>query len=147
MLIEVKTKVAWIIDAKVKKKQETFIVDKEVFAEAEYAVMHLLGGYQQEGTVESFEILSLKTSSIKEIVTQYQGEVSFVASLRDIFLQDDGTEKVLKYKILLWAGNISEAMNHVREIASQGYDMQIDSLKEINYTYLNTEENGEETEG
>ena len=32
MLIEVKAKVAWKIDGKVKKKIETFILDKEVFA-------------------------------------------------------------------------------------------------------------------
>lgn len=143
MLIEVKAKVTWIIDAKPKKKQETYIVDKEVFAEAEYAVMHLLEGYIQEGSVEGFEILSLKTSPIKEIVTQYQGGVSFVATLRDIFLQDNGSEKAIKYKILLWANYISEAMTNVREIAAQGYNMQIDSLKEINYTYLNEEDNEE----
>ena len=35
MLIEVKAKVAWRIDGKVKKKIETYILDKEVFAEAE----------------------------------------------------------------------------------------------------------------
>ena len=32
-------------------------------------------------------------------------------------------------------------MNHAREIVQQGYDMQIDSLKEVNYTYLNMQEN------
>ena len=36
-------------------------------------------------------------------------------------------------------------MNHAREIVQQGYDMQIDSLKEVNYTYLNMQENEEPT--
>lgn len=142
MLIEVKVKVAWIIDSKVKKKQETYILDKEFFAEAEYKVSELLTGYKDEGTVDSFEIISLRQSGVKEIVTQYQGEGIFIASLRDTFLQDDGTEKVIKYKVLLWANDITEAMSHTRELAQQGYDMQIDSLKEVNYTYLNQEENG-----
>lgn len=141
MLIEVKAKVAWIIDGKVKRKQETFILDKEVFAEAEYAVMSLLEGYRREGTVDNFEIQGLKLSIVKEVITQYQGECTFIASLRDVFLQDDGSEKVLRYKVLLWADNISDAMAHTRELASQGYDMQIDSLKEVNYTYLNTQDN------
>lgn len=145
MLIEVKAKVSWIIDAKTKKKQETFILDKEVFAQAEYAVMQLLTGYQQEGTVEGFEILGLKVSPIKEVITQYQGDIPFVATLRDVFLQDDGTEKSIRYKVLLWADAISEAMGRVREVASQGYNMQIDSLKEMNYTYLNEENNEEES--
>lgn len=141
MLIEVKAKVAWIVDDKVKRKQETFILDKEVFAEAEYVVMSLLEGYRREGTVDNFEIQGLKLSIVKEVITQYQGECTFIASLRDIFLQDDSSEKVLRYKVLLWADNISDAMAHTRELASQGYDMQIDGLKEVNYTYLNPQDN------
>lgn len=141
MLIEVKAKVAWIVDDKVKRKQETFILDKEVFAEAEYVVMSLLEGYRREGTVDIFEIQGLKLSIVKEVITQYQGECTFIASLRDVFLQDDGSEKVLRYKVLLWADNISDAMAHTRELASQGYDMQIDGLKEVNYTYLNPQDN------
>lgn len=141
MLIEVRAKVAWIIDTKVRKKLETFILDEEVFAEAEYAVMSLLSSYKEEGTVDDFEVLSLKQSVVKEIITQYQGECTFIASLRDTFLQDDGSEKTVKYKVLLWANNISDAMAHTREIAQQGYNMQIDGLKEVNYTYLDSEEN------
>ena len=141
MLIEVKTKVSWVIDSKVKKKVETYLIDKEVFAEAEYAVMNLLSSYQNESTVSSFEIVSLRQSVVREVVEQYEGEGTFIASLRDTFLQDDGSEKVMRYKVLLWADNISEAMAHTREIAQQGYDMQIDGLKEVSYTYLNSEEN------
>lgn len=146
MLIEVKAKVAWGIDNKVRKRTETYILDKNVFAEAEYEVMTLLSGYMEEGTVKSFEILMIKISMVKEIITQYQGESTFIASLRDIFLQEDGTEKTIKYKVLLWANNISDAMTHTREIASQGYDMQIDSLREVNYSYLTTQRNEESTE-
>lgn len=140
MLIEVKTKVSWVIDSKVKKKIETYLIDKEVFAEAEYAVMNLLNSYQNESTVSSFEIVSLRQSAVREVVEQYEGEGTFIASLRDTFLQDDGSEKIMKYKVLLWADNISEAMTHTREIAQQGYDMQIDGLKEVSYIYLNSEE-------
>lgn len=141
MLIEVKAKVAWKIDNKIKKKLETYIIDKEIFAEAEYAVMKLLNDAINDSTVESFEITSLRLSVVKEIITQYDGESSFIATLRDTMLQDDGSEKQIKYKVLLWANNISEAITHTREIAQQGYDMQIDSLKEVNYTYLNSEDN------
>lgn len=143
MLIEVKTKVAWKIDNKIKKKLETYIIDKEIFAEAEYVVMKLLNDAINDSTVESFEITSLRLSVVKEIITQYEGESSFIATLRDTMLQDDGSEKQIKYKVLLWADNISEAMTHTREIAQQGYDMQIDGLKEVNYTYLENNDNEE----
>lgn len=143
MLIEVKAKVSWIIDSKIKRKQETYILDKEVFAEAEYAVMNILNTHQTEGTVDTFEITGLKQSVVKEIITDYTGDYSFIATLRDTVHQDDGSEKQIKYKVLLWANNIAEALNHAREIVQQGYDMQIDSLKEVNYTYLNMQENEE----
>ena len=118
MLIEVKAKVAWIIDGKV----------------------------VNDGSADSFEIQGLKVSPIKEIVTQYSGDYTFIVALRDVMLQDDGSEKTIKYKVLLWADSISEAMTHAREIVQQGYDMQIDSLKEVSYTYLNSEENETSTE-
>ena len=143
MLIKVKAKVAWKIDGKVKKKIETYIIDEEVFAEAEYAVMSHLEQYKSDGEVEDFEITGLKLSIVKEIITQYEGDHTFIATLRDTTLLDDGSEKVIKYKVLLWANNIAEAMTHTREISQQGYDMQIDGLKEVNYTYLNSQENEE----
>ena len=138
MLIEVKAKVAWKIDGKIKKKIETYIIDEEVFAQAEYAVMSHLEQYKSDGEVEDFEITGLKLSIVKEIITQYEGDHTFIATLRDITLLDDGSEKIIKNKVLLWANNIAEAMTHTREIAQQGYDMQIDGLKEVNYTHLNS---------
>lgn len=143
MLIDVKAKVAWKIDGKVKKKIETYILDKEIFAEAEYAVMSHLEQYKSDGEVEDFEITGLKLSIVREIITQYEGDYTFIATLRDTTILDDGSEKIIKYKVLLWANNIAEAMTHTREIAQQGYDMQIDGLKEVNYTYLNSQENEE----
>lgn len=138
MLIEVKAKVAWKIDGKVKKKIETYIIDEEVFAQAEYAVMSHLEQYKSDGEVEDFEITGLKLSIVKEIITQYEGDHTFIATLRDTTLQGDGSEKIIKYKVLLWANNIAEAMTHTREIAQQDYNMQIDGLKEVNYTHLNS---------
>lgn len=146
MLLEVKVKVTWIIDSKPKKRTETYLIEKEVMAEAEYAIMSKLTGYQNEGTLREFEIQSIKLSPIKEINLQYQGEHSYIASLKDIFLQDDGTEKAIKYKVILWANSISEAMNHVREIAQQGYDMQIESLKEVDYYYIDNEDTSEDNQ-
>jgi hypothetical protein len=140
MLIEVKTKVAWIIDDKIKKETETFILNTEIFAQAEYVIMRELTDKREAGLIDSFEIMSLKLSIVKEIITQYEGEYSYIASLKDVTLQDDGSEKVVRYKVLLWASSITDAMSHVREIVAQGYDMQVDGLKEVNYTYINNEE-------
>ena len=136
MRIEVKVKVARIIDGKTRKRAETWVVDKEVFAEAEYAVT---SGYMQEqelGTVEDFEIQSLRISPIKEVASQFSGEYSFIATLIDIWLEDDGTEKKLKYKVLLWADSPSQAMSNTLQLSKEGYNMQIEGIKQVDYEYL-----------
>ena len=154
MLIEVKVKVARIIDAKTRKRTETYLLDKEFFSEAEYIVTAYLNTQVAEGTVESFEIQSLKLSQIKEVASQFDGENSFIATLIDIWLDDDGTEKKLKYKVLLWADTPSQAMSNILQLAREGYDMQIEGIKQVDYEYLvgtsetpNTEEENEQNEG
>lgn len=138
MLIEVKVKVTRIIDTKKRKKLETYILNKELFSEAEYDVNAILFN---DNTVDSFEIQSLKLSTIKEIADQYTGQYSYIATLKNIYHDDEGNEKSMKYKVLLWADDLTSATHNVRELQREGYDMQIEGLKEVDYTYLHGENN------
>ena len=148
MLVEVKVKVARIIDGKTRKRTETYLTDREVFANAEYAVMTSLAEEQEGGLVDEFEIQSLRISPIKEICDQWledytnRGYPAFIATLKDIFHADDGTEKTLKYKVLLWASDHSEALRRVTVLSHEGYDMQIEGIKQVDYEYLESENNG-----
>ena len=146
MLIEVKVKVARVIDGKTRKRTETFLVEREVFAEAEYAVTSGLMQEQELGTVENFEIQSLKISPIKEVAEQFNtaASVTYIATLKDIWLADDGTEKTLKYKVLLWAEDLTEANRNAQQLAREGYDMQIEGIKQVDYEYLAGQSNQEE---
>jgi hypothetical protein len=150
MLIEVKVKVARVIDGKTRKRTETYVVNNcELYSNAEYRVMSILIHEQEESTVESFEIQSLRLSQIKEIDDQTINNTlpSFIATLIDIFHQDDGTEKKLKYKVLLWADNLTAANRRANELSHQGYDMQIEGIKQVDYEYLAEQSNqDEETE-
>lgn len=144
MLVEVRAKVARIIDGKTRKRVETFLVtDCDVFTVAEYIVLNALANEQEDGTVDSSEILSLRQSSIREVCDQFPGEFSFIATLKDIFHEDDGTEKVLKYSVLLWADNLTEANRNVQLLAHEGYDMQIEGIKQVDYEYLSARINEE----
>lgn len=146
MLIEVKVKVARIIDNKTRKRTETYILDKELFSEAEYKVTEELTEEQDSNFIEGFEIQSLRVSPIKEVCTQYEGEKTYVVTLKDVFLETDGTEKTIKYKVLLWANNLTQANENVHEIADQGYNMNIEGIKEVEYNYL-TEDDDTREEG
>ena len=139
MLIEVRVKVTRIIDAKKRKKLETYILNKDFFSEAEYKVTEILNTQHDERTVDSFEIQSLKLSTIKEIADQYEGQYSFLATLKDIYHDDNGNEKSMRYKVLLWADDLTSATHNARELQRQGYDMQIEGLKEVDYTYVQDE--------
>ena len=139
MLIEVRVKVTRIIDAKKRKKLETYILNKDFFSEAEYKVTEILNTQHDEGEVDSFEIQSLKLSTIKEIADQYEGQYSFLATLKDIYHDDNGNEKSMRYKVLLWANDLTSATHNARELQRQGYDMQIEGLKEVDYTYIQDE--------
>ena len=139
MLIEIKVKKTTIIDGKTRKKTETFVIDKEFFSEAEYAVTAEM---TSDVTVEEFSIQSLRISPIKEIATQFEGNSTFIATLKDIFHEDDGTEKSIRYKVLLWADNLQEATSDIHQLARQGYDMLIEGVKEVDYIYLGGQDNG-----
>ena len=148
MLIEVKVKIARVIDAKVRRRNETYLIDSEIFANAEYEVTKVLVGEQKDGVVEGFEIQCLKQSQIREIDEQTINNSlpSFIATLIDIFLQDDGTEKKTKYKVLLWAENLTAANRRANELSHQGYDMQIEGIKQVDYEYLVGQSDNEKEE-
>ena len=147
MLVEVKVKVARITDGKTRKRTETFIIpDCELFVNAEHLVMQTLTEELESHLIESFEILSLKQSPIKEVCSQWledcnNGFPPFIATLKDIFLTDEGTEKSIKYKVLLWASNHTQALSRVQELSRQGYDMHIEGIKEVDYQYLTEDSN------
>lgn len=151
MLVEVKVKVARIIDGKTRKRTETYLKeDCELFVEAEQAVMRKLTDEQVGGLIDEFEIQSLKISPIKEVCDQWiddytlSGYPPFLATLKETYHLDDGSEKTLKYKVLLWANSHSQALQRVQELARQGYDMQIEGIKQVDYDYLTPQNNGAE---
>jgi anaerobic ribonucleoside-triphosphate reductase len=136
MLVETKVKSEMIVDNKVRKVTETFILDTTFFSTAEYSVTEMLEKEKEAGTLKDYEIQSLRVSPIKEIANQYHGEHSYLATLKDIWTDDDGTEKHLKYKVLLWANDLQEAIANTHEMAKEGYEMLVESLKEVDYVYL-----------
>lgn len=142
MLIELKVKTKRTDSTgKTRKKTETYLINKDFFAEAEYAITEMLTAETNSHLLDEFEILSLKISQLKEIATQYQGENPFIISLKDVFHEDDGTEKYTKYKVLLWADSLTEANSRAHELSMQGYDMLIESIKQVDYVFMNEEEN------
>lgn len=133
MLTEVKVKTARRAGEKVCRKTETYILDTELLAYAEYTVMKEL---EKQSDIEDSMVLSIKVSALKEIVDKYRGSHSYIATLKDIFHDDNGREKAVRYKVLLWADNLTEATKNARAMQKEGYDMQIEGVREADWIWI-----------
>ena len=139
MLIETKIKITRKVDNKYRKTVETYLTEAEFFSQVEYALTHLLEADMEAhgGPIYDFYITSMKMSSIKEIADQFKGEHSFIATLKDVFVDDDGNEKALRYQVLLWANDLTEANHNAQQLAKEGYDLLIEGIKQVDYEYYN----------
>lgn len=95
--------------------KELYFVDKvELFGEAEMRGLELYPN--------NADVIAVKISSIREFVnTRTSDEQSiFVATIEDIFTGDDGEEKVMKYKVALFAKDIHDATRITGEYMKMG---------------------------
>lgn len=107
-----------------KEFTEKMIVENcNLFAEAELKLMKH----------RECEVTALKRSAIKEFVnTNKDGDAIFIATITAKYIDDNGKEKEMQYKVALWANDITEAHNITKNYMRQGFDDM--ELKGINQT-------------
>lgn len=111
-----------------KEVKESFIIENaELFAEVEQMLYSL--------NYDDMKVTAIKPSKIMEVANarQQTSDLIFIAEVQDTFLQDDGSEKYTKYKMVFFAPSIESAYSFIREYVKQGYDMKVVSLKESNF--------------
>ena len=119
-----------IDNGKEKVKKEKFVFDKcESFGEVEQKAIDLFDHLSE------MEVIAIKQSKVKEIVNykKYQDEKIFDATLRDVFVDEDGNEKYINYHILLCAKTFDNAKDLVSQYLKQGYDLTLVTLKETSF--------------
>lgn len=110
--------------------KESFIInDVETFSEAEEKL------YKECGDRTAFEVLGIKRSKVIEIANQrtYDEDVIYQTVLNDIFTDDNGEEKTMKYNIILYANSIEKAYSFTKEYISQRYEMEMIGLKKTKF--------------
>lgn len=98
-----------------KEYKEKFFIDGcEFFAEAE---MKMFEFYNSENSV-----IAIKQSRVREFVNQRNDddEHIYIATIEDIFIDEDGEEKRTKYEIGLFAKSMNEASKFINEYLKQG---------------------------
>lgn len=100
-----------------------YLLDAELFGQAE------VKAYEQLKDKEDVDVVSIKRSTIKEVIKVDNDLDYYVATLSDIFVDDKGKEIIIRYKQLLPAATIDEAQRAIAEFLKQGYDMRLDAIK------------------
>lgn len=100
-----------------------YLLDSELFAQAEAAV------YEQLKDKADVDVISIKRSTIKEVIKIDNDFDYYVATVSDTYFDDKGNEKIIRYKQLLPAASIGEAQEAITDYLNQGYDMRLDAIK------------------
>lgn len=111
--------------------REKYVLDNEdSFSMAEN---HLYD--QFAATYNNIDVIDIKRSKIKEIANTRSNvdDLIWLAEMQDIFVDDEGNQKAMKYKIAFYSKNYDTANAFVTEYAKQGYDMVMIGLKLTNF--------------
>lgn len=139
MLTETKVKLSKEINDRIRKESVIYLTNSDTLIDALAAVVLVLSNLQRTNEITDGEILSCKQSSIKEVAEQFNGEKSYVATLKDIWVDEiSGEEKSLRYKVFLCADDLAQCNTFAQQLQREGYDMQVESLTEINMKYINS---------
>ena len=115
----------------VRTVRESYLIENvDTFSQAEIA----LTTYALASSINDVDVVSLKRSKIKEIANKNRDtEPMFIATLADVFTDENGIEKELTYDIAFFSLNIEEAHNFIRLYAQQGYCMEMKALKQAKF--------------
>jgi hypothetical protein len=103
------------------------------FADAEEAGYE----YGQGLNLNEVDVVGVKRSKIKEILNtcKHDDDLIWQAELMDVFHDDEGNEKEIKYKTILFAQSFDSAKAFISEYMRQGYEnMSLVSLKLTKFT-------------
>ena len=127
MFFEAKLRVEKTLDTGERKEvKEHYIMDAELFAEAEKMMFELYPN-------QKIDVFSIGRSDIREIINEKEDDKPFFkATVIDVFTDDEsGKEKETKYYMLVCAENTVEATLLVNEYLKQGYNLRLDGIKRV----------------
>lgn len=108
-------------------KENYVMQDRETFGDAESCLYNEF----KDDRLTDFDVIALKRSSIKEIANQRtnDNDLLWIAELQNTFIDDNGVEKITKYKVLFYSQTFDSAKTFISNYIKQGYDLDLVSLK------------------
>lgn len=104
---------------------ERYITDCLTFEEAERKAMETYAADNASG-----DVVAVKRSNVREIVNEGEDkEHYFKATIVDVFVDENGKEKELRYYVLIRADDLGEATAKANDYMRQGLqDMRLDGI-------------------
>lgn len=111
-------------------RESLVLANAESFANAEEI------GYDYGSGLTAIDVTDIKRSNIKEVVNEHTSddEHLWLVELMGVFTTDEGEEKELKYKVLVFAKTFNAAKTFMSEYIKQGYGMDIVGINKTKYT-------------
>ena len=119
-----------------KQEKESFIIDNvETFAQVEELL------YQEFQNLTDIDVIAIKRSNINEIINMCSNadEKIWLADIVQMFVDENGVEKEMRYKFAFFSLNTDTAFQYVKEYLKQGYtDMELVGLKKTRFQDIYT---------
>ena len=114
-----------------KQVKESYIVDNvETFAQVEELL------YREFQDLTDIDVVAIKRSNINEIIKPKttDGESVWIADIVQMFVDENGVEKEMRYKFAFFSMFPDTAFQYVKEYLKQGYtDMELVGLKKTRF--------------
>lgn len=114
-----------------KQAKESFIIDNvETFAQVEELM------YREFQNLTDIDVIAIKRSNINEIINKCSNadEKIWLADIVQMFVDENGVEKEMRYKFAFFSLNTDTAFQYVKEYLKQGYtDMELVGLKKTRF--------------
>lgn len=110
--------------------KENYVIEHALtFTEAENALLSELTGYND------VDVCALKRSKVMEIANKRNSYEEYIweATIKSVFLNDDGSETETVYKILLFAKKVEEAMEFINNYMKEDMYMEFVGLKKTKF--------------
>ena len=136
MYYEVSIKHDYLTDSnEVKNKVDKIIINNvNLFSEAEYAALKYgNNNWHADNFDNDPDITAIKRSHIYEFANDMPGKKIYMATLDDVFVDDNGKEKHMKYLVGLYANDMDEAKKVIGEYMQQMQDFTLVGLNETKF--------------
>ena len=111
-----------------KNIKQQYVIDEAIgFGNAEEILYEKMQGFG----FSDIDVIAIKRSKIKEIANKRtnKDDLLWMAEMQDVFHDDEGNEKYIKYKVMFYSETYEKANAFITEYAKQGYDLSLVSLK------------------